>query len=278
MNATLNIPMKLMKRFRSDRSLWELFVFAVCLKMADSSSAIYPTVTGVRRLLGCSHYKAERMIEGAKREKRLFSYDPETNRLVARSFTRGRLEKREIRSGRRTFTAYMAFCYKFSYDPTQRISHLAVSRLLKDKLLVHAVRARQTKNALQTVGTRRVNSHRSRRAALGSRKLGRIAGCHRTTATRHLHAMGDVAVFTHGFVPVRDFRTGLPLVSDPALLRRRTFLYRGYEVVRDCNEYALTDANRDVFVNVIFNHEGRRRNRMPRSAAFADRWLDFVNR
>ena len=72
MHRTLNIPLKLMKRYRKDKQMWELFIFAVCIKCIKGSSGIYPDVMSVRRMMKCSHNKAKRMIERAKHCKELF--------------------------------------------------------------------------------------------------------------------------------------------------------------------------------------------------------------
>ena len=264
MTQTLNIPMKLMKRYRKDRTLWELFVFAVCLKCLDGSSAIRPTVPLVRKLMGCSYYKAGRMIERAKSCGELFIYRPKSNVLIARSFKTGNLEEREVRFRRHAYTARYAFCYKFRYEvsddrKSRTVSHMEISRTLKDKLLVHAIKARQLKNDLPCKQGEQSSTRSTRRTALHSRRLGAIAGCHHTTATRHLRKMegnGEIEIISHDFIPVADHRNGIALTSDPELLRRRPFLRRGYLVVKDCNEYLLSKDNADVFVNVIFNHRG----------------------
>lgn len=276
--------MKLMKRYRTDKPTWELFIFSVCLKMAYGSSAVHPSVPVVRKLMNCSYYKAERMIERAKRENYLFRYYPEANLLIARSFTHGRLQKNEYRYGAKTVTAYSAFCHKFRFDRDGQISHMEVSRRLRDALLVHAMKARQLKNDLSTVVSANKTSTRSNRStALYSVKLARIAGCHHTTVSRHIAKMektGDVSVYRPAYTPVAYRRTGVMLTDDRRLTERRRFPKGDYEVVRDANEYFVSDKNSDVFVNVIFNH--RERHRRNTSACdkriYADRWLEFINR
>lgn len=286
MTKTLNIPIKLMKRYRKDRADWELFIFAVCLKCLDSSSAIHPTVPLVRKLMGCSYYKAERMIERAKSCDELFRYYPEANLLIARSFTKGKLKKTTTYLSKTIFVSYSAFCYKFRFEEAETVSHIAVSRKLQDALLIHAIKARQLKNALHcnVDGKAKIQDSRSNRpTALHSRKLGRIAGCHQSTATRHLRKMednGELTVLRHDFIPVIDHRRNVAVTDDKELLRRRPFPRQGFLVVKDCNEYIMAPTNTDVFVNVIFNHKGRRRNQKPKTknVPFHRRWMDFINR
>ena len=258
---TLNIPLKLMKCCRKNKTLWELFTFAVCIKMLRGSSAIYPSVTSVRKIMGCSYYKATRLIEGAKRCTMLFRYYPEANLLIARSFTHGKLKK-EVRTVLHTVrTSYSAFCLKFRYKSSDCVSHIEVSRSLRDKLLVHAVKAVELKNDLQTVGSKKHASTRSNHSTpLHSERLGKISGYHRCTAMRHLHKLEqqkEIVITSKPYIPVADFRTGHLLTTDPALLKRKAFLRSGMWVVRDVNDYATNAANQDRFVNVIFNHARR---------------------
>lgn len=268
MTGTINIPIKLMKRYRKDKALWELFVFAVCMKCLDGSSALRPTVPLVRRLMGCSYYKAERMIERAKTCGELFRYFPKSNVLIARSFKTGNLEEKEVRLKKKTYTARYAFCYKFRFDVSddkdcRRVSHIEVSRTLRDKLLVHAIKARQLKNDLPCKQGGDAPTRSTRKAALHSRRLGCIAGYHHSTATRHLRRMeekGELSVIRHDFVPVIDHRRDVVVTDDVELLRRRPFPRHGFLVVKDCNEYIMAGTNADVFVNVIFNH---RRHKAP---------------
>lgn len=285
MQQTLNIPLKLMKRYRRDKSLWELFAFAVCLKCLKGSSAIHPTVPLVRKLMGCSYYKSQRIIERAKQCGELFRYYPKTNLLIARSLTRGKLKKSTAYLSKKVIVSYSAFCYKFRYEKTDTISHIAVSRSLRDALLVHAIKARQLKNDLHcnVEGKTTIpNSRSNRSTALHSKKLGRIAGCHRSTAIRRLNKMeaeSKLTVFRHDFVPVIDHRHDIPLTDDPRLLRRRPFPRHGFLVVKDCNEYFIDASDTHVFVNVIFNHSRRRRViHKTKGVTFNRQWMDFINR
>lgn len=273
-----------MKRYCKDRALWELFIFAVCIKRLRGSSAIHPTVPLIRKLMGCSYYKAERLIERAKENKEFFAYYPEANLLIARSFTHNKLRKGITYYSKKTFTHYSAFCYKYRYEKSETLSHIEVSRALRDALLIHAIKARILKNDLQRCGDNIINTQNSRSnrsTALHSKKLGRIAGCHRSTAIRRLNKMeaaGTLEVFRHDFIPVADHRHNILLTDDPELLKRRPFLRRGFLVVKDCNEYLLHPSEPSVFVNVIFNHKRRHRhNEKVKNVDFNQRWFEFIN-
>lgn len=269
---TLNIPIKLLKRFREDKSKWELLAFAVCIKMLRGSSGIHPDVMEVRRMMQCSHYKAIRMIEGAKKCGRLFYYNAKKNFLVARSFTKGHLERRTHYTESHTYTAYQSYCFKFNFEAANTsVSHIAVSRMLRDKLLTYAIKAKQRKNDFLLVAKHSTRSDRAK--ALSVKKLGRIAGVHRSTVSRRINKLavkGEVDVTRHDFIKIADYRTNILMTTDYSLLRRRSFLHHCCLVVRDANEYRLTSNNTDVFTNVIFNHVKRRvRNYSEKEYAFA---------
>lgn len=257
---TLNIPLKLMKRYRKDKQMWELFIFAVCIKCLSGSSGIHADVMAVRKMMRCSHNKAIRMIERAKMCKDLFTYNNKTNSLVARSFTRGKLEKNIVVSRHAEYTAYSAYCYKLRYDANKGISHFAVSQFLRDRLLLCSIYAKQRKNDFLTVAN--ISSRIDRSKALSAKRLSRIAGVHHTTVTRHLRkleAAGQITVKRHDFIKVADFYSDEVLTDDSRLLERKPFLRQGYWVVKDANEYKATASNDDVFTNVIFNHAKRHR-------------------
>lgn len=258
MHRTLNIPLKLMKRYRKDKQMWELFIFAVCIKCIKGSSGIYPDVMSVRRMMRCSHNKARRMIERAKHCKELFYYNEKKNYLVAHTFTHGKLEKNYYRSRRKEFVAYSAYCYKFRYEPSDTISHFDTSRFLRDRLLLYSVSAKERKNDFLIVAQNSTRSERSK--ALSVKKLSHIAGMHHSTVSRHirkLEAANMVKVKRHDFIKVADYISGQTLTDNPSLLKRKPFLRQGYLVVKDANEYRLGSACGDVFTNVIFNHVKR---------------------
>lgn len=276
MTQILNIPYDLMKRFRRDKSLWELFVFAVCIKCLFGSSGFHPDIAGVRKMMGCSYNKAVRMLERAKSCNSLFYYNEKKNFLVARTFTHGKLEKRTYCRRNRCFTAYSAYCLKFSYEPSETISHIAVSRMLRDKFITYAINARQRKNDFLLVAQKKISTRSERAKALGVKKLARIMGVHHSTVSRHISKMesqGIVSVSRPKPVAVADLRSGTLMTDNPELLCRRPFPRRGFLVVREANEYRLTKECHDVFTNVIFNH-GKRHGRNCSAKEIAScRWI-----
>lgn len=212
----------------------------------------------IRKTMCCSHYKAIRMIEQAKQCTELFSYNKKRNTLVARSFTHGKLEKRTYALGNEERIAYSTYCYKLRYDYNGTVSHFSMSQLLRDKLLLCPICAKQRKNDFILVAKSSTRIDRAK--ALSAKKFSRLFGMHHTTASRHLRKLenaGQITVRRHSFIKVADFYSGELLTNDKRLLCRKPFLRQGFMVVKDANEYRTTRLNEDVFTNVIFNHAKR---------------------
>lgn len=285
--TTINIPYKMMKKFRGEKSSWDLFVFAVCLKFISPSSAIKPTIYNIRKLIGCSNDKAKKLIERAKNNTDLFIYYESANLLIARSFTHNKLEKSEFKRGKKTYTAYHAFCLKLKLDNSEPISHFKLSRQLRDILIKQAMKAAQLKHAFSNVVSTKtkkqiISSRANRSKALNVVKLGRISGYHHSTVSRHIKKMemsGEVKVFRPDYIKVADIRSEKMLTNNPAILCRKTFVKEGYLVVRDANSYCIDNKAMPECVNIIFNHSKRHNKKSAAKVKnFADAWLDFINR
>lgn len=283
MTQTINIPARLMKSFRKDKALWETFVFAVCVKMVSKGDSKIPAdIKSVRKLMGCSYYKAERMIEAARRHPDLFFFYENGKYLVARSFTKGRLERRVYATKGNTFTAYCAACVRFVYNDAEKVSHIAVSRRLRDTLITNAIKATQTADGSDPI----VNSSRpSASRPLTLHSLSRASGYHHTTVSRHLCKMekeGKVAVRKGSLVPTVHLESGEVLTDSAALLNcKRWYDWNGVRFVREPNAYSLVSPQRnDYAVNIIFNHKNRHRHNVsdsPRRKR-GESYGDFVNR
>ncbi len=259
-DQTINIPMNIMKRYRSDKSLWELFVFAVCIKMTSGDSRISADIKAVRRLMGCSYYKAVRMVEEAKRCPDLFYVYQNGKHIVARSFTHGRLEKRIHRTRKKEYTAYCASCIRFRYDPGS-VRHIKVSRELRDTLITDAIMATH-----QTDGSNPIkHSFRpSDSRPITLQTLASVSGYHYTTVLKHIQKMEEsrkVATVKGERVSVLHLETGEVLTDNEALLNRKVWYdWHGLRFVREPNRYTIVNPDRsDHAVNIIFNHRNRHR-------------------
>lgn len=283
MKQTLNIPHKLMKRCRKDKSLWELFIFAVCIKInGKGDSKISTEVKDVRKLMGCSYYKAVRMIEGAKQCPELFFVYENGKYIVARSFTHNKLEKRVFHTKKREYAAYCAKCFRFEYDDSKPVRHIEMSRKLRDGLITDAIMATQSADGSNPINssTRPTNSR-----PITLQALAKVSGYHYTTVLKHLKKMescGKVESKKGELVTVLHLETGEVLTDDESCLRRKIWYdWHGYRFVRQPNRYAVVKANKDDrAVNIIFNHRRRHKKNVsakPKQRENESR-IDFVNR
>lgn len=282
MKRTLNIPMNIMKRFREDKTLWELFAFAVCIKMTSGDSKISTDIKSVRKLMGCSYYKASRMIDGAKQCSELFYIYENGRYIVARSFTHDRLEKRVHRTKNNEYTAYCANCIRFEYDDSESVRHIKVSRELRDRLITDAIMATQQTDGSNPI-KHSIRPSDSRPITLQA--LAKVSGYHYTTVLRHIRKMevaSKVKTVKGELVTTLHLDTGEILTDNDSLLNRKTWYdWHGFRFVREPNRYAVVRANRDDYaVNIIFNHKNRHRKNVsikPKRLK-GENYGDFVNR
>lgn len=282
MTQTLNIPIKTAKRFCGDKSLWEVFVFAVCVKMCRKDSRIPADIKSVRKLMGCSYYKASRMIEAARQCPELFYTYKNGRYIVARSFTHGRLEKRIHHTNRNEYIAYCASCFRFSYDDSEPVRHIKVSRSLRDKLITDAIMATQQTDGSNPI-THTIRPSDSRPITLHT--LSKASGYHYTTVSKHIRKMekaNKVETAKGSLVTTLHLDTGEILTDDPALLNRKVWYdWGGFRFVREPNRYAVVRAERDDYsVNIIFNHKRRHRKHVPTKPKQqeSENHADFLNR
>lgn len=261
MPDSLNIPIKLMKRYCKDKSMWELFVFAVSIKLTSDDSKIPNDVKAVRKIMGCSYYKATRMIERARKCPELFFFYENDRYIVARSFTHKKLDRKTFRTNKKTYTAYCASCIRYRYEKSAVVSHIAVSRQLRDKLIKNAIRATERTDGSNTIK----NSPRpSQLRPLTLRSLSAASGYHRTTVRKHLANMEqgkEVKIIKGGLRPVLHLESGAVIAGNDFLTnRKQCFDWHSFRFVREANRYFLiSPAKDDYAVNIIFNHTGRHR-------------------
>lgn len=283
MKHTVNIPIKIMKRYCGDKSSWELFTFAVCVKMASGGdSRISTEVKDVRKLMGCSYYKAGRMIDAAKRCPELFHVYENGRYIVARTFTHGKLEKRIHHTRKNEYTAYCASCFRYDYDNSEPMRHIKVSRALRDRLITDAIMATQQTDGSNPI---RHSIRPSDSRPITLQTLAKASGYHYTTVLKHIRNMEKskkVETVKGDLVTTLHLDTGEVLTDNNSLLNRRTWYdWHGFRFVRQPNRYAVVRADRsDYAVNIIFNHKIRHRKNVsaiPKQLN-GESHGDFVNR
>lgn len=279
---TINIPIDLMKRYRKDKSKWELFTFAVCIKMVSEDSKISTDIKDIRKILGCSYYKACRMVERAKDFPELFHFYENGKYVIAKSFTHGKLDKRTYRANHKEYTAYRKSCIRYQYDDSEAVSHITVSRALRDSLITNAIKATQQTDGSNPI---RTSSRPSDSRPLSLQSMAKASGYHRSTVALHLRKMkanNKVESVNGEHVAILHLESGEVLTDDESFLRRKAYYdYNGIRYIRQPNRYALVNPQKgDYAINIIFNHKNRLRLNISANPKRRDNEdaADFINR
>lgn len=247
----INVPVRLAKKYRKDKRMWDLLVLAICMKLNNTSSGMYiRSPRNITKLFHCSYRKAERMMTQASQCPRLFHYNPKTKFISARSFAVG-CEWFEGKNGKRFYHDTVIVIEKAA-DGT--ISHFEISKQLKDKMMLKAIKQSRPRMSSNCQPTHRPETSRP----LTQKFLGNIAGCHRSTVSRHLRAVekqNGISITVHDKIPVYDIEHG-ELIND--IPNRRPFVSGRIAYVRDANNYEiLDDEYLYSFKHIIYNHPKR---------------------
>lgn len=249
----INVPIRLVKPIRRDKTDWDMLVLAICLKLKSTSSGMYVhTPYDLMKSFHCSYRKAERMINKAAHHE-LFHYNPKTHFLSAKSFKIG-ADWFEDRRGNKMYHDSVVIIEK---EADGTISHYRISRQLRDKLMLRQLSAKSSSDEL----LRQTNLRPEARKPLTHKYLSNIAGVSRSTVTRHLNKLskGDdrvLDVTTYDKIPVCDMEHGVLYNFFP---HRKPFVCGRVAYIRDANEYSFVDGNHyKQFKHIIYNHKGRR--------------------
>lgn len=279
---TLNIPIELMKRYRKDKSKWELFTFAVCIKMVSEDSKISTDIKDIRKLLGCNYYKACRMLERAKNHPELFHFYENGKYVIAKSFTHGSLDKKTYRKNNKEYTAFRKSCIRYQYDRTAPVSHIVVSRALRDSLITNAIKVAQNADGSNTIAS---SPRLSNSRPLSLVSMAKASGYHKSTVAIHLRKMmanKKVDSCKGEHVAIIHLESGEVLTDDDSFLRRNSFYdFNGIRFVRQPNRYALINPTKgDYAVSIIFNHKNRHQRNISTQPKRRDNETsaDFINR
>lgn len=247
----INLPVRLAKKFRRNKRMWDLLVLAICMKLNDGASGLYiRTPRDISTLFHCSYRKAERLMKMAMDCPRLFHYNPKTHFLSARTFVVG-CSWFEGKNGKRFYHDTVITVRKAS-DGT--ISHNEISKQLRDKMMLKAIEQSRPRMSSNCQSTLRSETSRP----LTQKFLGNIAGCHRSTVSRHLRKVegrDEIKITVHDKIPVYDVEHG---VEYKRVIGRRPFISGRIAYIRDANDYEiLVDEYNYCFKHIIYNHPQR---------------------
>lgn len=248
----INVPRRLAKSFRKDKPMWDLLVLAICLKLNKTNSGIYVrTPRDIMRVCRCSYRKADRLIKQAIQCSKLFRYNPKTKFLSANTFVKG-CDYYFNDKGKKY---YYDDCFKIALGKDGIISHNELSKQLRDKLILKPIRYNQPRMSYNSL------THRPemKKKPLTQRYLANIAGCHRTTVSRHLRKLeqkGDISIISHDKFPIYDFDHDVEVNKMPK--NRWCFLSGRVAYIRDVNQYKiLNERINNSFQHIIYNHKKR---------------------
>ena len=83
----INIPTELLKSGRFDKNFLELLALSVCIKMSHVDSQLRNvSPTRIMEIAHCGHAKAKKLMNQAKANTELFTYNERKNILFAKNF------------------------------------------------------------------------------------------------------------------------------------------------------------------------------------------------
>lgn len=259
----LNIPILLLKDNKNSKVGMELLVLSVAIKLRYSDSRM-PNVsaTAIQKLLTCGFKKAKLLLSEAKQFDKLFDYNPKTNSLLAKNFTR---QYYNLSTSKRGHTEYDCICYKLEI---MDYSAKKLRNKFKQILVKYSIWAKKVKedkkDALNFKYTKRYIDKNSfiRTSELSQYSLAKAAGMkNRKAVNRMVKAMERQGILKVERTPIQftgfyaynkeemdkkfDKRTMIILPQDGAVCYKYN------------NTYELKDEEMNRFKHVIFNHEMR---------------------
>lgn len=176
----LNIPIKLIKQYKTSKSRKELLAFAIGIKCLHSNSVLTDvSAVKIMKLFHVSHAKAMRLMKEAK-DSALFSYDPTFKQLRVNTF-----KDKSVKTAKNRMKYTSDYCYKLD-KRDYTIGELC--HTLTKVLLLNAIHAVQMDKLLKS-GNKSINCPCAYPKGLNMRKLASIAGISLASASRTISEM-----------------------------------------------------------------------------------------
>ena len=248
----INVPYRLAKRYRKDKTGWDLLCFAICLKLNRTDSGMYlRNPKDLMKVLHCSYRKAVKLFNQASHDNVLFRYNTKTKFIVARSFEIGCGVMWS--KGRRQKMFRMDDVIVVTKCEDGTISHNRISSQLRDLLIKKMIRLQKPSDDLQSQ-----QCYSETRKPLTQKFIGNCAGVCQTTVSRRLRKMSankEISITSHPKIPVWDLEQGVVVNDIP---NRRPFVSGRFAYIRDVNEYTILDDSIHFrFKHLIYNHTKR---------------------
>lgn len=177
----LNIPIDVIKSYKTSKARRELLAFAIAIKCAHSNSVLIDV--SIRKIMGLFHVsfnKAKRLLEEAK-DCPLFTYDEHHNQLRANTLK----DKSEKVS--KTGIRYKSdYCYKLD---KANYTIQSLCQILSNILIKNAIHAVQMDKLLKSGNNSTKKKPCAYKKGLNQRRLSSIAGISLSSVSRSLKRM-----------------------------------------------------------------------------------------
>ena len=251
----INIPVELLKSGRFDKNFLELLALSVCIKMSHVDSQLRNvSPTRIMEIAHCGHAKAKRLMNQAKANTELFTYNERKNILFAKNFKEPYIRTITDKHGNSHKSCYFFKLERKEYQLRQLV------RIMHDALFKNCINAQERSDEFQG---KNKNVMFKAKMPLTQKNIAKVAGLNNTKAVYRmrvrLEKQGDISYSKPKFL----YRTNC--ISDDALNHQRladTFMIidqkngTGYLLSRA--QYSIK--KRDVtnqFKHVILDHSKR---------------------
>ena len=251
----INIPTELLKSGRFDKNFLELLALSVCIKMSHVDSQLRNvSPTRIMEIAHCGHAKAKKLMNQAKANTELFTYNERQNILFAKNFKEPYIRTITDKHGNSHKSCYFFKLERKEYQLRQLV------RIMHDALFKNCINAQERSDEFQG---KNKNVMFKAKMPLTQKNIAKVAGLNNTKAVYRmrvrLEKQGEISYSKPQFL----YKTNC--ISDDALNHQRlsdTFMIidqkNGTGYVLSRAQYSIK--KREVtnqFKHVILDHSKR---------------------
>lgn len=251
----INIPVELLKVGRFDKDFLDLLALSVCIKISHVDSQLRNvSPTRIMEIAHCGHAKAKKLMNQAKANTELFTYNERKNILFAKNFKEPYIRTITDKHGNSHKSCYFFKLERKEYQIRQLV------RIMHDALFKNCINAQERSDEFQG---KNKNVMFKTKMPLTQKNIAKVAGLNNTKAVYRmrvrLEKQGDISYSKPQFL----YKTNC--ISDEALNHQRlsdTFMIidqkKGTGYVLSRAQYSIK--KREVtnqFKHVILDHSKR---------------------
>ena len=207
----INIPVELLKSGRFDKDFLELLALSVCIKMSHVDSQLRNvSPTRIMEIAHCGHAKAKKLMNQAKANTELFTYNERKNILFAKNFKEPYIRTITDKHGNSHKSCYFFKLERKEYQLRQLV------RIMHDALFKNCINAQERSDEFKA---KNKNAMFKAKMPLTQKNIAKVAGLNNTKAVYRmrvrLEKQGDISYSKPKFL----YRTNC--ISDDALNHQR---------------------------------------------------------